>query len=567
MSDIAIEALHKRRLPADWTGALKGIPIYVWLVPLILLPNVLMLFYSILTLKSGRVVFEYTVENYLRIFSSYSVWYLLARTIIVSGSSALIATMIAYPMALYASRLRRGKNFAVMLVIIPLWISLLMRIFAWRIILGEQGVINTTLLDFGVISTPIASLLYSPFAVFLTFVYVSIPFVFISVFSTINRIPESLSQAASDCGANEFRTFWNIIWPLSKPGVAIGAGLAFLIAIGDYVTPSIVGGLDGTMLGTVIAAQFGMAGNWPYGSALSVMLLFIVASAVGVLFYLLRVPGSTEGDAAWETASPKTASGFWPRVNGLIKFVLFCLPFLLLYAPLALITVFSFNDSIVQTLPLQGFTFRWYQSMLQTAPMLAALKQSLVAGIAVLAVSIVFGTVFAVLLTYGRLRFSPLLERLLLLPLALPGIILGITLVLTFHVLHIPAGLPRLIIGHSTFVMPVIMSIVIDRLRRLDPSLLDAAMDLGAGPFPTFFQILLPLVRSAIFGGALLGLTLSIDEVVVSTFLVAEQPTLPVWVLNQMRFGFTPSVNAIFVCIGVASFSLVVLSQYVIRRW
>ncbi|MGB8414925.1 ABC transporter permease subunit [Paraburkholderia sp.] len=566
MSEIAMTTVPKQRFRIPSAAKLRSMPIYVWLIPLILLPNVLMLFYSFLTFRNSRVVFDPTVASYARMFTSPSVWYLLLRTLRVSAASAGIAMLIAYPMALYASNMRRGKSIAVMLVIIPLWISLLMRIFAWRIILGENGVINTALVHMGLISKPIESLLYSPFAVFLTFVYTAIPFVFISVFSVIDRIPTSLSQAASDCGASEFRVFTHVIWPLSKPGVAIGVALAFLIAVGDYVTPSIVGGLDGTMLGTVIASQFGMAGNWPYGAALSLMLLVVVALASGLLLSLLRVRGSAEGDAIRETKTEKAFYSAGERLGNKLKFCLFVLPFLILYAPLVLLTVFSFNNSTVQTLPLQGFTFHWYESILQTAPLLAALRQSLVVGGAVLGVSVVCGTVFAVLLTYGHLRFRALLEKLLLLPLALPGIILGITLVLTFHALHVPAGLPRLVLGHSTFVMPVIMSVVVDRLRRLDPSLLNAAMDLGAGPGRTFLYILFPLVKSAIFGGALLGLTLSIDEVVISTFLVADQPTLPVWVLNQMRFGFTPSVNAIFVCIGLATFTLIVLSQYIIRR-
>jgi spermidine/putrescine transport system permease protein len=250
--------------------ALKGIPIYLWLGILVLLPNLLMLLYSFFTLSNGKILFDPTLSHYLRIASTYGVWYLLIRTILVSAMSAAIAALVAYPMALYVSRLRRGKAWAVILVIIPLWISLLMRVFAWRIILGERGVINSFLLDWGVISEPIGALLYSPFAVLLTFIYVSIPFVFVSVFTVIDRIPATLTQAAADCGANGFRAFWTVIWPLSLPGLAIGLALGFLIAIGDYVTPTVVGGLNGTMIGSVIASQFGIAGNWPYGSALAI---------------------------------------------------------------------------------------------------------------------------------------------------------------------------------------------------------------------------------------------------------------------------------------------------------
>jgi spermidine/putrescine transport system permease protein len=566
MSDVAANREVRIVRVNEALVRLRGTPIYVWLCILVLLPNALMLGYSFFNMQDGAIHYRPTVANYGRIFSTYGVWYLLVRTILISITSATIAALIAYPMALYASRLRVGKMWAVLLVIIPLWISLLMRIFAWRIILGEKGVINSFLIEWGVISEPIKALLYSPFAVFLTFVYVSIPFVFVSVFTVIDRIPTSLMQAASDCGANPSRTFWSVTWPLSRPGLTIGLALGFLIAVGDYVTPSIVGGLNGTMIGMVIAAQFGIAGNWPYGSSLSVIFLILVTAIVAILFIVMRVKGSTQGDGAAEFVPTAETQSGWALIRDFFGFALFCLPYAFLYAPLALLAVFSINDSTVQTLPLAGITTKWYQGMIENGAMMAAFRQSIFVGFAVLVVSIVVGTCFAVLLSFGRLRYSSLLEKLLLLPLALPGIILGITLVLTFHLLVVPPGFFRLVLGHSTFVMPVIMSVVIDRLRRLDPALIEASMDLGASPMKTFFRILLPLVGSAVFAGALLGFTLSVDEVVVSTFLVADKPTLPVWVWNQMRFGFTPSVNAIFVCIGLASFALILVSQALIRR-
>ena len=287
---------------------------------------------------------------------------------------------------------------------------------------------------------------------------------------------------------------------------------------------------------------------------------------LALVFGLLRVKGSAQGDAPADPVSVPREQHLAAKLGRAAGFLLFCLPYAFLYAPLALLTVFSFNDSTVQVIPLSGMTLKWYESMLQNGPMIAALEQSLLVGLCVLAVSIVFGTCFAVLLAFGRLRFDSVLEKLLLLPVALPGVIAAIALVLTFQLLRVPPGFFRLILGHCTFVMPVIMSIVIDRLKRLDPALIEASMDLGASPVTTFVQILLPLVGGAVFGGALLGFTLSVDEVVMSSFLVSNQPTLPVWVWNQMRFGFTPSVNAIFVCIGFATFGLVVASRSLIGR-
>lgn len=560
---VSLPVARERRSAPAVLPRLRAVPVYAWLGLLVLLPNLLMVGFSFASVKDGQFDFTPSLANYTRIMGSRGVWLLLMRTISVSLLSSLIAALIAYPMALYASRLRRGKTIALMLVIVPLWISVLMRVFSWRIILGENGVINSLLMQGGLIAKPIDALLYNSFAVFLTFAYVAIPFIFVSVFTVVDRIPASLAQAASDCGATPFKVFWTVTWPLSKPGVAIGYSLAFLIAIGDYVTPSIVGGLEGTMIGTVIASQFGIAGNWPFGSALAVTLLLLVCAVLGVIFALARIKGSAQGDAAGEPAVPAASEA--ARVRGLAGFGLFCLPYVFLYAPLVLLAVFSFNDSPVQALPLHGATLKWYRSMLQNAPMLAALRESMIVGLTVLAVSIVVGTGFAVLLAVGKLRFSGAIEKLLLVPVIFPGVILGIALVLAFQLLHVPAGLPRLVLGHCTFVMPVVMSLVIDRLKRLDPALVEASMDLGAPPLTTLVHVVLPLVKSAILSGALLGFTLSVDEVVVSSFLVGSQPTLPVWVFNQMRFGFTPAVNAIFVCIGLTTFGFVIASQALSR--
>ncbi|WP_322093877.1 ABC transporter permease subunit [Paraburkholderia bannensis] len=531
-------------------------PIFLWLLILVFLPNLLLLGVSFLKSGDTGIVWSFTLNNYIRASQSPGVWRLLIKTILTASVSTGVAAAIAYPMAYYAARtLRRGQFIFVLLVIIPLWISLLMRIFAWRVLLGENGVLNTFLMSVGVISEPSSALLYSNFAVLLTFVYVSIPFIFIAVYSAIERIPHALVEAAGDCGASQGRTFWSIIWPLSKPGFAIGVALSFLMAVGDYVTPSMVGGLDGTMLGMVISSQFGIAGDWPYGAALSVLLLLAVTIVLAIVFKLTRVPGILvgEGGSNVPMRRPRTMTA---RIRAALAFGAFLLPYVFLYAPLIIIGIFSFNASSVQVFPLTGFSFHWYEDALANPSLIAALERSIYVGSAVLLISVISGTGFAVAFAYSKVAGARWVEQMLALPLAIPGVVLGVTLVLAFGILGLPVGTPRFVLGHATFVMPVVMMTVVGRLRRLDPSLVEASWDLGATNFQTFTHVLIPLVKSAIIGGALLGFTLSFDEVVVSLFLSGSEPTLPIWVWNQMRFGFTPSVNAVFVCIGVFSIAL-----------
>jgi spermidine/putrescine transport system permease protein len=542
---------------------LPQVPLFAWLAILVLLPNVLLIGVSFLKAGGGGIIFEPTVSNYVRAYQSSGVWFLLAKTLATAAASTVLAALIAYPMAYYAARvLRKGRFISVLLVIIPLWISLLMRVFAWRVILGEKGVLNSFLLSTGLIAEPSSAFLYNTFSVFLTFVYVSIPFIFIAVYSAIERIPQNLVEAAGDCGANGWRAFSTVLWPLSKPGMSIGLSLAFLMAVGDYITPSMVGGLNGTMLGMVISSQFGIAGNWPYGATLAVILLIGVTLILMLLFKATRVPGILVGEGGSTAAIPRKFRTVGESVRSKLAFVLFLLPYLFLYAPLIIITIFSFNDATVQVFPIVGFTTHWYQEVLHNTGLLAALNRSLYVGLCVLAISIVAGTGFAILFAYGKVAGAKWVEQLLTLPVAIPGVVLGITLVLAFQLLGLPVGIPRVVLGHSTFVMPVVMLTVLGRLRRLDPALVEASLDLGATYGQTIKNVILPLVRGAVIGGALLGFTLSVDEVVVSLFLTGTQPTLPVWVWNQMRFGFTPSVNAIFVCIGVFSIGLTLVARH-----
>lgn len=539
--------------------------LYLWLAILILAPNALLVGVSFLKASGGLVVFEPTLANFRKLLLSESVWVLLVRTIATAAGSAVIAALIAFPMAYYASRImRRGKTAAMILIVIPLWISLLMRVFAWRLILGETGVLNSFLVSSGLLETPSTAFLYTPFAVLLTFVYVAIPYVFVAAYAALERIPHNLIEASQDSGAGPIRTFLNVVWPLARPGTVIGIVLAFLLAVGDYVTPSMVGGLDGTMLGMVISSQFGLAGNWPYGAALALMLVVVVALLLALTLPFMRSPGILTGEADGAPVPAPQDKSIGGTLRGWLAFGAFCLPYIFLYAPLAIIVVFSFNASKLQAFPLSGFTWEWYAALGENGAMLAALRRSLYVGALVLLISTVVGTGFALALAFLKFRGGRIVEQLLALPVAIPGVVLGISLVLVAQILAIPAGVPRVVIGHATFVMPVVMMIVLARLRRLDPSLAEASMDLGAGRVRTLIFVLLPLIRGAIIGGALLGFTLSVDEVVVTLFLTGTEPTLPVWVWNQMRFGFTPSVNAIFTCIGIFTLLLILAAQYLV---
>ncbi|RZT19110.1 spermidine/putrescine transport system permease protein [Mycobacterium sp. BK558] len=248
---------------------------------------------------------------------------------------------------------------------------------------------------------------------------------------------------------------------------------------------------------------------------------------------------------------------------GMVIGLLFLLcVFAFLYAPLITTALFSFNGSNVQTWPMQGFTTQWYSDLFADEAMLTALAYSLKVALAAVAISAVAGLTFS--LIAQRIQFSGkrVLDAVLAIPLVAPGMVLGISLLVVFNFAQVSTGFLTLVIGHAAFITPLVMFVLQQRLKTMDPSIEHASMDLGAGRIKTFWHVTLPGVRVSLLAACLLGFTLSMDEIAVSFFLAGTQPTLPVYVWGLLRFGFTPEVNAVFTLIG--GFSLVLIGGAVI---
>ena len=524
---------------------LASVPVLAWLLLIVVLPNVLLIGVSFLKTSGGVILLEPSLINYARIWNSAGFWVLLTRTLSFSFLGCVLATAIAFPLAFYVGRMaRRYKTLLTVLVVLPLWISLLMRIFAWRIILGQSGVLNAALVSSGILDQPSDAFLYSPTAVVIVFAYISVPFIFISTMGAFEKIPRDLIEASQDSGATPIQTFLHLIWPLTRRNFAIGFSLAFLVTVGDFVTPAMIGGIDGTTLGVVVSTQFGFANNWPYGAAVAVALMISVALLLGTIITILPTKGVMLSEEA-EGTLPETNSS--PRGTGRrLASVGVVASIVYLYAPLAIIVLFSFNSANLQIFPLQGLTLHWYQELLQDQSLLEAARRSVMVALCVVTMSVMLGTIFALIIHYARLKGARFFELAFALPIATPGVVLGIEMVLGTEIFSIPSGVARIVIGQMSFVMPVTMLLLLVRLRRLDPSLMEASLDLGANRWQSFVHVLFPMIRGTIVAGAFLGLTLSADDVMVTLFLSGGAPTLPIWVFNQLRFGFTPSVNAIF---------------------
>lgn len=271
-------------------------PGILWITALLILPSLAMLAYSFLTRgRFGRVGPPLTWENYATFFGQTQLGYdsiylqILGKTFLLAGGVTVLSLLIGYPLAFFIAR-SKYKDVLLTLVIIPFWTNFLIRTYAWLLILAANGPVNGLLLWLGVVDEP-QSLIPSLGAIFVGMVYAHLPFLILPVYSSVEKIDWSLVEAASDLGAGPIKAFWHVVVPQTLPGIIAGVMLVFVPALGNFITPDLLGGSKDILIGNVIQQQFGPALNWPFGSAIS----FVVLSFVLVLLYLYARAAGEKG--------------------------------------------------------------------------------------------------------------------------------------------------------------------------------------------------------------------------------------------------------------------------------
>ena len=258
---------------------LVSVPPLVWVGLFLLLPYALMFAHSFWAVHDQVVVHQWNVDNYVTLFTKPVYVEVLLRTMRIAASVTLCSLLLGYPLAYYLSfHAGARKELLYQLVIVPLWVSYLVRGYAWKTILGSEGVLNGFLQYLHLTHEPVAFLLYSPFAVVLMLTHIYTPFVFLPIYAALEHIPRPLVEASHDLGAGSGQTFFRVILPLSIPGLLAGATFAFVLSLGDFLAPLLVGGPSGTMIANVVQSLFGAAFDWPLGAAISVCILIITIS-------------------------------------------------------------------------------------------------------------------------------------------------------------------------------------------------------------------------------------------------------------------------------------------------
>ncbi len=261
-----------------------AVPYIVWSVLLLLLPMIIVFFYSITTGGNGIITFELTFKNYIKFFTDPDFLIVLWRSVKIALKTTVICIFLAYPVAYFiAGNSDRVRNMLTLIITLPTWINMLVRTYAWIGILSEGGIVSNILSALGFADT---ELLYTESAVLIGMVYNFLPFMILQIVTSLCKMDRSLLDASSDLGANAVQTFLKVTFPLSLPGVVSGISLVFLPAVSSFFIPKLLGGGQFFLIGNVIENQFITVGEWNFGSAISVIMAILMMLSMYLVRYI-----------------------------------------------------------------------------------------------------------------------------------------------------------------------------------------------------------------------------------------------------------------------------------------
>lgn len=250
------------------------LPARLWTALFLAAPLAIVVVYSLLTRGDiGGVETPWSLESYTRLIDPLYLG-ILWRSVWIAAVSTVACAILGFPLALFIARAGRHKNLYLQLVLLPFWTSFLIRTYAWIFLLRDTGLINTVLLSLHIVAKPLP-LLYNDGAILVGLIYNFLPFFVLPMYATLERLDPALVEAAADLGATPRRTLWRVIIPVSKPGIVAGAVLVFIPCLGAYLTPDLLGGGKTVMLGNLVQNQFTSARDWPFGAAVSIVLLAV----------------------------------------------------------------------------------------------------------------------------------------------------------------------------------------------------------------------------------------------------------------------------------------------------
>ena len=511
------------------------LPIFLFLAIFFVYPVVSMLFISFFDREGS-----FTLINYYEIFRGYNVSILL-NTLKISGWTTIITVTLAYPVAYYLSTAaKRNANMLMIIVLLPLWTSVLVRAFAWIVLFGRGGVINSTLEFVGV--DPV-EILFSYFSVIVAMTHAFMPIAVLSMYATMQNIDGRLKHAAATLGAEPGNVFWRVYFPISFPGVASSALVTFILSVGIFIHPALLGSPQQTMIAQIIIQQVDELFNWGLAASISVMVMFVsilfiiifdrfvgVVSITGaqgvgrpsgkIMNALTAIAGniSVKLSRFFAIFQPQNATLNSEKISFPIKF-LSVLILIFLAAPLLFLIPVSFTESPFVEWPPRGFSWQWYERYFTSPVWIEASIRSTVVGIATASFSLLIGVPAAFAINRAKFRGKGLVLPYILMPLVVPNIIIALAVFYFFSDLGLIGTNLGLTIGHTILAVPYVVLTLVAVLQNYDHQLDHAAWTLGAKPIIAFKRITLPLIKVGFITSFLFAFMRSFDEIAIALFV------------------------------------------------
>lgn len=576
-------ALRAKQWRRNLLSVLQLAPITIIIAGFLIVPLALAFWESIDGL-------ELNFDRYLRVISEPIYLDVLVRSLEIGFFTTVICVSLGYPIAYFMTTMgRRGIAVFSIFLLVPLFTAFLIRTYGWIIILGRRGVLNTFLIEAGIIEEPLR-ILGTSVAVYIGLVHVLTPVAIFVMFANMVQLDRTLLKASQVLGAHPVRAFVRVYFPMSMPAIVSASVLIFIIAISFYITPVLLGGPGDTMISQLVVTQVTTLLDFKTGYAIAILLLLVTIATIALsnlfvpieqmwavkgsvrsrksLGILDRVPGRTWVRAAFDRVLSTLENGLYaalrkPKWLAASAMRLFAVLFILfLIAPLLIIYVLSFNASPFLVFPPPGYSMRWYAEFFQNPDWRTALIQSGRIAVIVATISVVIGGSAAFAIVRSNVPAKRALILFFLTPLLVPVIVLAISLYISIGSINLIGSLPGLVIGHLVFSVPYAVIVLVGAIRNLDQNLEHAASTLGGPPTLVYRKIVFPILLPAILTAWLLSFLQSFDELLVTLFLLGRQtPTLPIKMWNDIQVELDPTMSAASSIIVTTVALIIVASQ------
>ena len=536
---------------------LPGLPLAVWILLFVGVPGGFLVAYSFQTYTFFEVDLPWTFKNYVNLAGATSYLKLLVKTFVVAFVVTVAAIGLGTPFAYYVARIagRRMAIFLLFLTVLPLWMNSVIRNYAWIALTTNRGIFNSIT---GLFGFPEVKLLLTMELVIVVGISLALPFAVLVLYARMVNISHEVEEASLDLGAGRFQTFRKVMLPLSASGYQTAALLIFMPTLAFYVTPVMLGGREGAMIGNALMPIVKDSLNFAMGSAfmapvIITLILMVVIFRRGLNLETLYRSGVGSGIA-------RRARRKSPVLT------VYALALLLLtYLPMASMTLFSFGNNQYGMFPLMGTTTKWYSAILESGGLLDSLRFSVIIAVEVAIVALVLCAPAAYAVVRFRFFGRGAFLFMSLLPILIPELILGMALLTLMVTFNVPLTTHTIAIGHVTLALPFVFLTILAQQYGYDRAVEEASRDLGASAARTFFKVVVPLMVPALIAGAFLAITISFNDFVVAFLLTGGDATFPIYIYGFTKETPRPTANAMGTVLLLGM--VVILAIALLRPW